>query len=707
MRVFANQESAWIFLVLMALAPVAAVWFYRRVPPTVGPGLRVGLATLRAAALFLLFAALIEPVVALTSVANERPVVAVLIDESRSMSVRDGTGGVERGSEAVELVSEVLLERIARDAEVAAYTFSTDVRPLEEGPGGIRNAAGFDGDATDLENAFEEVARGQGRGRLGAVIVATDGAVNRGGSPVDAGIRLGVPVFVLGVGSPDPPVDIAVEEVLTNRVSYAGEILPVVARITSAGFGESETNVEIVEDGDVLEREVVSLSGTGEEAEVTFRVRPREPGTHRYTVRIPQAPGETVTGNNERIVMTTALKGRFRVFLAAPRPAWDFAFVRRELEADRNVELTAVVGDGSGLPASRDELLEYDLVLLVDPDWSDPAVPEDWLRAFVVERGGGLAALGLPDGPPGTLPSFLPVESLERLAAPREERVSLTPDGESSPVLRVENGRSENVLAWTGLPPVWTAPAGTFRAAPEGVVLAEAADGPVVVLGGRPGGGQTLAVLAEGIWRWGMAGDNADLLSRFVSNTARWLTARGEVERVAVTTDADVVPVGGLIGFRGQVYRADLSPEMGATLSLEVVRGGGAPVAELSMTPVVGGYEGELSAPPPGAYTYRATASVDGEIVGTDEGTFEVETFALEDADVRRRASVLRRLAEVTGGAYVTPETLDDLPDELPLERVVRRRSKEYELWDTPWLLTAFVGLLSVEWALRRRKGMP
>ncbi|MBD3368674.1 MAG: hypothetical protein GF405_10975 [Candidatus Eisenbacteria bacterium] len=707
MRIFANQESAWIFLVLMALAPVAAVWFYRRVPPTVGRGLRVGLATLRAAALILLFAALIEPVVALTSVGSERPVVAVLIDESRSMSVPDGTGGVERGSEAVELVSEVLLERIARDAEVAAFAFSGDVRPLDEGSSGVEEVSRFDGDATDLENAIEEVARGPGRGGLGAVIVATDGAVNRGGSPVDAGARLDAPVFVLGVGSPEPPVDITVEEVLTNRISYAGETLPVVARITSAGFGGSETSVEIVEDGDVIESQVVSLSGTGEEAEVTFRVRPREPGTHRYTVRVPEAPGETVTGNNERVVLTTTLKGRFRVLLAASRPAWDFAFVRRELKADRNVELTAVVGDGSGVPASREELLEYDLVLLVDPDWDDPAVPEDWLRAFVVERGGGLAVFGLPEGTPGALPSFLPVESVERVAAPREERVTLTPDGESSPILRVENGRSENVLAWTGLPPVWTAPAGTFRAAPEGVVLAEAGDGPVIVLGGGPSGGQTLAVLAEGIWRWKMAGESEDLLSTFVSNAARWLTARGEVERVAVTTDADVVPVGGLIRFRGQVYRADLSPEMGATLSLEVVRGGGAPLAEVSMTPVVGGYEGELSAPPPGAYTYRATASIDGEVVGTDEGTFEVEPFALEDADVRRRSSVLRRLAEVTGGAYVTPETLDDLPAELPLERVVRRRSKEYELWDTPWLLTAFVGLLSIEWALRRRKGMP
>jgi hypothetical protein len=33
--------------------------------------------------------------------------------------------------------------------------------------------------------------------------------------------------------------------------------------------------------------------------------------------------------------------------------------------------------------------------------------------------------------------------------------------------------------------------------------------------------------------------------------------------------------------------------------------------------------------------------------------------------------------------------------------------SREFELWNSPWLLSAFVGLLSLEWTLRRRKGLP
>jgi hypothetical protein len=705
-RLLANQDNAWVFLALMALAPVAAAWFYHRVPPTVGRGLRLVLAVLRTTALILLVVALIEPVLALSSFANERPVVAVLIDTSRSMGVEDGAGGQARGDEAVGLINSMLLERLARDSDVAAYAFSTDVTPVEAGRDGIGSVPVFDGDATDIENALATVGRETADRSLGAVVLATDGAANLGGSPVDAGSRLGVPVFVLGVGSPEPPVDIAIVEAVTNRISYAGESLPVLVRISSAGFGGSDTTVEISEDGVLLDSQTVSLSGTGEEAEVMFRVRPSEPGPHRYTVSVPEAAGEIVTRNNERVVVTTVLKGRFRVMLIGSRPAWDFAFLRRELEADRNVELTALVGDEGPAP-TRDELLDHDLVVLVDPDWADPPIPVDDLRAFVTERRGGLAVFGVPDGPTGVWPAFLPVEQQRPPGALAERRVTLTPEGEASTLLRVESGRSENTLAWRDLPPVWTASTGTFTVRAEGRSLGRADTEPVIVGGGRSGGGQTLVVLAEGIWRWKMAGESDDLFGRLVSNVARWLTARGEVKRVDVSTDADVVPVGGRVLFQGQVYTSELHPTTDASVVVDVLRGGGAPVASLTLSPNAGGYEGELPAPSPGSYTYRAEASVDGEVVGSDEGAFEIEPFALEDSDVRRRSSVLRRLAEATGGAYVTPETLDELPDELPLERVGRSRTTEIELWDTPWLLTAFVGLLSIEWALRRRKGMP
>jgi len=103
----------------------------------------------------------------------------------------------------------------------------------------------------------------------------------------------------------------------------------------------------------------------------------------------------------------------------------------------------------------------------------------------------------------------------------------------------------------------------------------------------------------------------------------------------------------------------------------------------------------------------RATASLGGEDIGTAAGEFIVERFSLEDTETRRRSALLRRIADETGGGYYTPETLDGFPEDVPMVWTERTTRSEFELWNSPWLLLGFVGLMSAEWALRRKQGLP
>jgi hypothetical protein len=393
-----NQTHAWVFLLLGAAAIVSILWFYRRVPPSVGR-LKPLLITLRSAGLVLLCVALVEPVLALSRTVTERPVVGLLLDVSRSMAIRDGTGGARRGDEAVSLLNEVMLSRIARDAEVAALAFSSESRELDVARGTLVGVPAFDGGVTDIAQGFEALGDLLSGRNLGSVIIATDGADNRGAGPYGAARALGVPVFVLGVGSPEAGKDIAIEDAVTNRISYAGESVPIEVTVSSAGFEGAETVVELSEGGSTLDSKQIDLSGTGEEVRVTFRVTPSTPGVHRYSVSVPPAAGELSTANNSRVVVTTAMKGKIRVLLLAGRPSWDFAFLGRELAADRNVDVESVVRrSGSPIsaiegspPASRAALFDYDLVVLFEPDWSDPLVSPEWLgpsgRASPFDRG--------------------------------------------------------------------------------------------------------------------------------------------------------------------------------------------------------------------------------------------------------------------------------------------------------------------------------
>jgi len=731
----ANQPHAWLYLVALIVAVVGIRWFYRRVPETVSRAMRLLLAVLRGVALALLIVLLMEPVLSLVRSAHERPVIGVLVDRSRSMAIADATTGAVRGDEAVGLLNEIVLPRVGRDAELAAFSFAGDVQPLGTERLSVASPTAFDGEITDIARAFEHLRVDLAGRNLGAVVVATDGATNVGGSPYDAGLALGVPVFTLGVGESDAGTDIAVREATTNRVSYSGESLPIRVRVSSSGYADGEAVVELREGAVLLDSRPIRLSESGEEAEVTFRVTPAEPGIHRYTVTVPPASGERLTSNNTRVAVTNVFKGRIRVLLAAPRPSFDLSFVRRELEGDPNVELDVVVdlssralpGAGGRAPQSRGELLAYDLVVLIEPAVGIP-LSEEWLTEYVRVRGGGLLLVGLPvargvgagvdgagdgAGPSGVagISELSPIITSGASGAPTEQRVFLTVSGESSPVTRVVSDRAENANVWRGLPPVWAPRPGASAPAGDAVVLAAA--GPVdarvpVVASVRRGAGQVIAIAAEGIWRWELAAGESGLLDRLAANAARWLTARGELERVAVETDRDVYAAGERAVVSAQVYRSDFRPAAGAEVTCIVSRGAeAAPLAELSLEADGEFYRGTLDPLPPGRYVFEASAVLAGEDVGSERGEFTVEEFSLEDSEIRRRATLLTRLGEESGGGYFTPESVEEFPDAVPLEWASRTATRELELWNSPWMLLAFVGLLGVEWALRRSKGLP
>lgn len=722
MTLLFNQAHAWVLLLLGVLAVAFVIWFYRRVPTSAGR-LRPLLVVLRSAGLLLLFVALVEPVLAISRTITERPVVALLLDASRSMSVRDGTGGERRGDEAVSLLNEVVLPRVARDAHLVAFAFSSESRELRTDAGVLADAPPFDGNATDLARAFDALGDALSGRNLGSVIVATDGADNRGAGPYDAAVAMGVPVFVLGVGSSQAATDIAIEDVVTNRISYTGESVPVEVTVSSAGFEGAETVVELSEDGTTLDSRQIELSGSGEEVRVTFRVTPSTPGVHRYSVSVPAAAGELSTANNSRIVVTTAMKGKIRVLILAGRPGWDFAFLARELAADSNVEVESVVAkrgspvsatDGTP-PRSRAELYDYDLVILFEPDWSEPLVPPEWLRAFARDRGGGLLIAGIPrERPPDDVLDILPYSfDTDPPASFRDVRVRLTETGESAPATRVAEDRFANAEVWRNLPPVRTFTTSPWSVRADADVLVEGhgpgGDAVAIVAGRRLGAGSVMTVMADGLWRWKMAGDDdIDVYDRFVTNAARWLTARGELERVVVAADKDVYQAGEDIGLSAQVYGADYRLAHDAAVRVTAATGeGAAPVATVDLESAGDHYRGSIGHLPPGPYVLRAVASVGGEEVGTASGEFLVERFSLEDSETRRRSAILRRIAEESGGGYYLPETLDELPEDVPLAWVERTSKSEFELWNSPWLLLGFVGLMSAEWALRRKQGLP
>ena len=70
------------------------------------------------------------------------------------------------------------------------------------------------------------------------------------------------------------------------------------------------------------------------------------------------------------------------------------------------------------------------------------------------------------------------------------------------------------------------------------------------------------------------------------------------------------------------------------------------------------------------------------------------------------RGSLLRRIAEDTGGRFFTSSNAASLPEAVTYTGRGVTVVEERDLWDMPILLLLVLGLLSAEWAFRRVRGL-
>jgi hypothetical protein len=169
--VLAPVVPVWL-VVLAAVIAIALVVFAYRGLRGVSQVDRVVLGTTRALALAVVLACLLRPTEVLSSAVPQRNVLAVVLDDSRSMRIAD-VGGTSR-TEAVQRVfadSSALLRRLASRYAIRTFRFAAEPSPTASASA-LRGGGG----RTDLAAALDGV-----RSDLAGLPVAGDSAVQVGG----------------------------------------------------------------------------------------------------------------------------------------------------------------------------------------------------------------------------------------------------------------------------------------------------------------------------------------------------------------------------------------------------------------------------------------------------------------------------------------------------------------------------------------------
>lgn len=704
---------------LVILAGVGAWWAYRQT--TLSTGQRALLGSLRFLTLALLLVLLAEPLLRLVASREVRPVVAVLVDASRSLDPEPDEASaeatVENGASTVRAALRALGDQWD-GIDVRPYLFGGSVRALD-GPLNPDSLV-FDEPRTDLARALETVQSEQESGRLAAVVLLSDGRYNTGRNPILTAERFPVPVFTLTAGDTARLRDVLVARVVTNELAYRNIVLPFEVGIRHVDFAGAEVSVTLSEGSTVLDRAVLTLPEGDGETTVPLEVVPTTPGLLRYVISVSRLDGERTWRNNVVSQGVRVLDSRKRVLLVASAPSPDLSAVRGVLDPDPDlqVEQRTQKGPGTFYEGPLPDPSTFDLIVLAGyPGRAAGAADLDAVRGaaesgvpllFLLDRSTDLRALQ-------RLGSALP--ALPRAVRPGVSEAALVPSvaGRRHAIfgdfLQVTRDPAAD------LPPVdisnsdWSvAPDAEVLASPRirGIDLPD----PIVVVR-RASGRRSVMALASGFWRWRNVPEiqaaSADAWPTLVNALVRWLSAPEDDRPVRVVPVSRSFDGSDPVRFTGQVYDEAAEPVTDAEVEVRIQLPDGRELP-VTLTPLTNGrYAGEAGSLPEGDYQYVAAATRNGAPLGEDRGAFSVEPLTLEYRDVRADAPLMASVASRSGGAVLDPSN-PDLRSLLEarglLAPVIESSETGLRLWQQPWWLAILLLFLTIEWFLRKRRGL-
>lgn len=695
--------SGWWLLLIAIGAVGGAFWSYAHTQPALPPAWQWGLGTLRAVTLFLIGLLLLEPFWTREQITTYPPQLAVLLDNSLSIQHT----GLDTTDASVSDQMDALLGTWtdALDADLHRYPFDAALR-LDADPT-------YDGMRTNITAALQGAVRQHvphTEVPLNALALVSDGQHNSGTFPLQAAEGAGVPVYPIVVGDTLPQRDVQVRRLRTNERGYVDTPHPIEARIRSTEAEGETVTVTLLRADTTLDEATLTLPEGTADQPVSLSYTPETAGPHTLTVRVSDLPGQATDANNEQSV-TVHIEDRSRTaWIVAGSAFPDVGALRRMLSANPEWEVSATIVTPQGellTPLSGAEEPPDVLILAGFPTANTPDAALDRLRDWVGTQpllvfsgpqadAGRLNAL-VGDRMPATVADTNPIEA--RIAP--EARASRHPAWTGL----------DNADAWEQLPPVLSTPPAETR--PDAQVLATTEDGRPFVQTIQRDRRRAALVSGYRTWRWTTlpsARDDASALwPTLVTNLARWASTDLDTP-VRIRPDAPVFGGTEPVTFSGRVFDGRGEPVSDATVALTITNDDGEDLP-YTMTHAGGGqYRADAGVLPAGSYAYAATATRGDTDLGTDTGSFEVDTPNVERQATRANLDLMTQVAARTGGDVLFMDDADALPERLrahssftPTDRAERADWALAHAWP---FLAVLLGLLSAEWFLRKRQGL-
>lgn len=636
---------------------------------------------------FLLFA----PPVKTVDYTKEKPLIIIAQDNSASIGIST-IKGFNKAKYQKEL--KALESELSGEYEVRTFNFDSEIKE------GLN--LNFNGLITDISFALERITNQFINRNIGALILGSDGIYNRGINPMYASGNFPAAIYTIALGDTIPKRDLLISKVNYNSIAYLGNQFQVEAELAAFRLRGSKAAIKVYSSSELLVSKEIQIDSEEYRQTVPLVLPADKKGVQQFIIKVEPLGNELSQLNNEQTIYVDVIDGTQKVLIIAHSPHPDITAIKQSIELNRNYSVKVVLASD----VSPANIGDSDLIVMHQLPSANYNT-----QSFLSER--------------VSKPVLYVFGSQTNLAAfsNSQNLLSLVPSGTSQEVSAVVMGdfyafslsdeTKRRISNWGPL----LSPFGNYTLKVPGSILLSqqigklGTDKPLLFFAENEQ--NRIGILAgEGIWRWRLEdyqeNSNHNAFDELIQKTIQYLSSNDDKRKFRVNPSKNAFDENEQISINAELYNDAFELINIPDVSISIKQNDGKSYSFL-FSRTSNAYTLNAGTLPPGAYQYTAKTSL-GKVKHTAEGKFMISR---QDAELRQTIAnhqLLNSIAIKSGGKMIEADQIGKLPELLKSNQNVKTVSFENRKYEEPvnfsLIFFLVVGLLSLEWVLRKRNGL-
>ena len=633
---------------------------------------------LKGLSLFLLLLLLINPRIEKTEINNIKPVLSVLVDNSKSTSFfnegKNVAKFIKKIHENDDLISKFKIQK---------FTFGNSLQ--------VFDSLSFLETQTNISEAIFGVENLQ-KDKIAPIVLITDGNQTIG-SDYEF-INSNQPVYPIVIGDTATYVDVKISLLNVNKYSYIENKFPVEVILNYEGDENIITQLSIYSQGKTVFRKTVRFSSSENSATVIANLTSTKEGLQYYTASVSKIENEKNIKNNTKNFSVKVIDEQTKVLLLTSVLHPDIGAFKKSIESNKQRSVEVFVID-----KFKSQVSDYQLVILYQPN-------SDFNKIITQLKQSNTNFLVVS----GTQTDWNFINK-KKLGF----RKSVINQIEDYGAIYNDSFLTflQQDIGFNNYPPLKDK-FGEVRISKEyQTLLFQSING---IQTEQPlfanfdlNNQKSAIILGEGIWKWRAASylnsNSFEAFDKFMGNLVQYLASNKKRNRLEVNAEA-LYPANSTINISAAYTDKNYQFDARASLEITITNLETKEVVNVPFSLINNSYKTEIENLMSGDYTFKV--SVIGQEINK-YGRFQITDYNIEEQFTNANVYKLQKLADKTGGKLFfkdqTSEVIKEILENDSFYTVQKSSIKQKKLIDWKWIVFIVVGLFTTEWFLRKYFG--